>query len=69
MKSVSLISKMARNHSIWQKVPQAPADPILGISQAFLSCTDSKKVNLGVGAYRDNDGKPYVLECVSKASQ
>ena len=26
-----------------------------------------KKVNLGVGAYRDNDGKPYVFPVVRKA--
>jgi aspartate aminotransferase, mitochondrial len=24
-------------------------------------------MNLGVGAYRDDNGKPYVLECVRKA--
>jgi aspartate aminotransferase len=27
-----------------------------------------KKVNLGVGAYRDNDGKPFVLPVVRKVS-
>jgi aspartate/tyrosine/aromatic aminotransferase len=27
-----------------------------------------KKVNLGIGAYRDEAGKPWVLECVKAVS-
>jgi len=34
-----------------------PADPILGLTERFNKDTDSRKVSLGVGAYRDNDGK------------
>jgi aspartate aminotransferase len=41
-----------------------PEDPILGVSVAFNKDTDSRKINLGVGAYRDDNGKPYVLESV-----
>jgi aspartate aminotransferase len=41
-----------------------PADPILGVNDAFKKDTDPKKVSLGVGAYRDDDGKPVVLNCV-----
>ena len=26
-------------------------------------------MNLGVGAYRDDNGNPFVLECVKKAKQ
>lgn len=35
-----------------------------GITEAFKRDTDPKKINLGVGAYRDADGKPYVLPSV-----
>lgn len=42
----------------------APADPILGLNEAFKKDPNPKKVLLGVGAYRDNNNKPYVLECV-----
>ena len=28
--------------------------------------TDSKKVNLSIGAYRDNDGKPWILPSVKE---
>uniref|UniRef100_A0A4W5PDZ4 Aspartate aminotransferase n=1 Tax=Hucho hucho TaxID=62062 RepID=A0A4W5PDZ4_9TELE len=44
-----------------------PPDPILGVSEAYKRDTNPKKMNLGVGAYRDDQGKPYVLSCVRKA--
>ncbi|KAG5849411.1 hypothetical protein ANANG_G00110100 [Anguilla anguilla] len=42
-------------------------DPILGVTEAFKRDSNPKKMNLGVGAYRDDQGKPYVLSCVRKA--
>lgn len=45
-----------------------PPDPILGVTEAFKRDTNAKKMNLGVGAYRDDNGKPYVLNCVRKVS-
>lgn len=45
---------------------QAPPDPILGLTVAFKEDKDPRKCNLGVGAYRDNDGKPYVFPIVRK---
>lgn len=45
-----------------------PPDPILGVTEAFKRDTNSKKMNLGVGAYRDDNGKPYVLPSVRKVS-
>jgi aspartate/tyrosine/aromatic aminotransferase len=36
------------------------------VTEAFKRDTDPRKMNLGVGAYRDDNGKPYVLECVKK---
>lgn len=43
-----------------------PPDPILGVSEAFKKDTSPNKMNLGVGAYRDDQGKPFVLSCVRK---
>ena len=51
----------------WKNVTLGPKDPILGITEAFRADQAPEKVNLGVGAYRDDDGKPFVLECVKKA--
>jgi aspartate aminotransferase len=50
-------------------VQQAPADPILSLSVNFKNDKDAKKVNLGVGAYRDNNGKPFVFPIVRKVEQ
>jgi aspartate/tyrosine/aromatic aminotransferase len=54
--------------SIFSNVEKAEADPILGLSEAYNRDTDPKRVNLGVGAYRTEDGKPYVLNCVKEVS-
>lgn len=51
----------------WKEVPLAPPDKILGISEAYQKDDNSKKINLGVGAYRDNAGKPIVFPSVKKA--
>jgi len=49
---------------LFSGLTMAPTDPILGTSLAFQADTDPRKVNLGVGAYRTEDGKPYVLNVV-----
>lgn len=51
----------------WLNVPLGPPDAILGITEAFKADPDARKINLGVGAYRDDRGKPVVLDCVRKA--
>jgi len=47
----------------------APFDPIIGLNEEFQRDTFAKKVNVGVGAYRDDAGKPYVLPCVRTAEE
>ncbi|GMI45081.1 hypothetical protein TrCOL_g6549 [Triparma columacea] len=44
-----------------------PPDPIIGLNDAFKNDTNPNKVNVGVGAYRDDLGSPYVLPVVRKA--
>ncbi|XP_017795230.1 PREDICTED: aspartate aminotransferase, mitochondrial isoform X2 [Habropoda laboriosa] len=46
-----------------------PPDAILGITEAYKKDQNPKKVNLGVGAYRDDNGKPFVLPSVRKAEE
>jgi len=55
--------------SVWSHVKEGPPDPILGVTEAFKRDTSPKKMNLGVGAYRDDNNKPYVLSCVRKAEE
>lgn len=59
----------AGSSSVWDNVPQAPPDPILGINEAFKNCTHPDKINLSVGAYRTEQGKPLVLNVVSEAER
>jgi aspartate aminotransferase len=47
-------------------VPQAPEDPLFGLVAAYRADTFDKKVDLGIGAYRDDNGKPWVLPVVKK---
>jgi len=47
-------------------VPQAPEDPLFGLMAAYRADTFDKKVDLGIGAYRDNNAKPWVLPVVKK---
>ncbi|WFD29446.1 aspartate transaminase [Malassezia sp. CBS 17886] len=58
-----------RYSSVWARVQAAPPDPILGVTEAFKRDTDPRKINLGVGAYRDGNGKPYVLPAVREADK
>ncbi|KAF8850981.1 mitochondrial putative aspartate aminotransferase [Acephala macrosclerotiorum] len=58
-----------RGESTWAKVPQGPPVSLvtLGITEAFKADSFAEKINLGVGAYRDDQGKPYVLPSVREA--
>ena len=47
-------------------VPQAPEDPLFGLMAAYRKDEFDKKVDLGIGAYRDNNAKPWVLPVVTK---
>lgn len=44
-----------------------PPDAILGVTEAFKKDTNPKKINLGAGAYRDDNGKPFILPSVIEA--
>ncbi|CZT45490.1 probable aspartate aminotransferase, cytoplasmic [Rhynchosporium secalis] len=52
-----------------EAVPQAPEDPLFGLMAAYRADTFDKKVDLGIGAYRDDDAKPWVLPVVKKADE
>ena len=41
---------------------------IFGVVEAYNRDDHPQKVNLGIGAYRDDDGKPWVLPVVRKVS-
>jgi aspartate aminotransferase, cytoplasmic len=51
------------------EVPQAPEDPLFGLMTAYRKDRFDKKVDLGIGAYRDDSAKPWVLPVVKKVHQ
>jgi len=53
----------------WTEVAMGPPDGILGLVEAFQKDDFPKKVNLSVGAYRSDEGKPWVLPSVKKAEE
>ncbi|KAJ1658938.1 Aspartate aminotransferase, cytoplasmic [Dispira simplex] len=55
--------------SVFSNVPLAPPDAILNLSTLYKADESTEKVDLGVGAYRDNEGKPWVLPVVRKAEE
>ncbi|KAL9265761.1 Aspartate aminotransferase 3, chloroplastic-like protein [Drosera capensis] len=50
--------------SVFAHVARAPEDPILGVTVAYNKDPSPVKLNLGVGAYRTEEGKPLVLNVV-----
>ncbi|HEX2871592.1 MAG TPA: amino acid aminotransferase [Polyangiaceae bacterium] len=57
------------SQSPFAAVTLAPADPILGLTEAFVADKNPKKVNLGVGVYQDSSGKVPVLSVVREAEK
>jgi len=55
--------------SLWSHVPSAPPDSILGIANLYRKDPEKKKLNLSVGAYRDDNGNPCILRVVRKVEQ
>lgn len=57
MSKCSLVGRLTNTiifSNAFAKVSMAPTDPIIGVGQKYLADKDSRKVNLGVGAYRTN---------------
>ncbi|KAF3388804.1 Aspartate aminotransferase, cytoplasmic [Penicillium rolfsii] len=48
-------------------ITAAPEDPLFGLMKAYREDPSDKKVDLGIGAYRDNNAKPWILPVVKKA--
>eukprot|EP00756_Hemistasia_phaeocysticola_P004731 Hpha_TRINITY_DN12977_c0_g1::TRINITY_DN12977_c0_g1_i1::g.164313::m.164313/K14454/GOT1; aspartate aminotransferase, cytoplasmic len=53
--------------SAWTETPLAPPDPVFGVAMKYREDPRQEKVDLVVGAYRTNEGKPYLLPSVAKA--
>lgn len=54
---------------MFEKVPLAPPDGILGLTDAFRKDPNPDKVNLTVGVYQDASGRTPIFRCVKRAEQ
>lgn len=54
---------------MFETITAAPPDPILGLTEAFKKDQNPKKVNLGVGVYKDARGQTPVLASVKTAEE
>ncbi|MCI7353223.1 MAG: amino acid aminotransferase [[Actinobacillus] rossii] len=52
---------------MFKNIKAAPADPILGLGEAFKAETRSPKVNLGIGVYKDAKGNTPIMKAVKQA--
>ena len=46
-----------------------PPDPILGILAAYAADDNPRKIDLGIGVYKDESGATPILQCVKKAEE
>lgn len=51
------------------EIKELPPDPLFGLKARYTSDSRSDKVDLGIGAYRDNNGKPWILPAVRQAEK
>jgi len=63
----SMTSAPVSASSYLDGIPMGAPDAILGIAENFKACDDPNKVNICVGAYRDENGKPWILPSVREA--
>jgi aspartate/tyrosine/aromatic aminotransferase len=54
---------------MFEKLEMAPADPILGLTEAFNNDSNPAKINLGVGVYKDETGLTPIMTSVAKAEK
>ena len=54
---------------MFNEVQMAPADPILGLTEAFKKDPNPDKVNLGVGVYKDDSGTTPIMVSVKAAEE
>jgi len=54
---------------MFERLERLTTDPILGVMALYRADTDSRKIDLGVGVYRNDQGETPILACVRRAEQ
>ena len=54
---------------VHRAINPVPLDPIFELAKRYAEDTFPEKVDLGIGAYRSDDGKPYLLNVVKEVEK
>ena len=54
---------------MFENIKAIQPDPILGIIAAHAADPNPKKIDLGIGVYRDETGNTPILNCVREAEK
>ena len=54
---------------MFEHLDAVPPDPILGILAAYAADTNPRKIDLGIGVYRDETGNTPILQSVVNAEK
>ena len=54
---------------MFNTLEKALPDPIIGLTEAVKNDPNPSKINLGVGVFKDADGKTPILQSVAQAEQ
>jgi len=64
-----MVSNQDSTASFFENAQYIPEDAIFEVTKKYLANPDPRKVNLGPGTYRDENGKPWVLPSVRMAKE
>lgn len=53
----------------FKDIKELPPDPLFGLKARYTADSRRDKVDLGIGAYRDSNGKPWILPAVKEAEK
>jgi len=67
LEELEMENTYSKGETFFGNIQLAPPDSILGVNAAFKKDTNSQKVNLSIGAYRTEEGQPFVLRAVKLA--
>jgi len=54
---------------MFDELKSIPPDPILGLIASYAADPNPKKIDLGIGVYRDENGNTPILDCVAEAEK
>ena len=64
-----IFTQHLEDYSMFENIVAAPADPILGLGEAFKAETRANKINLGIGVYKDAKGNTPIVKAVKEAEK